>query len=131
MAHKKPIFMKNKAVIGVTLVGIIIGGLAYWFQAYGQMTVLGIHMWLIMSIGAFLGSLLLMLFRNDKPPIIALLVILGVVLAVIARIIYDTIFWDATSHNLAPFEIILCGSITTPSAFAGAYLGLLIKKFVK
>jgi uncharacterized membrane protein YccC len=122
--------MKNKIRIriGITLVGLIIGGIACWFQPYDQNTVLGINMWLIMSMGAFIASFLLMLFVNEKPPKIALLVSLGVVLAVLARIIYDTTFYDSTSHNMAPFEIIICGIVTIPSAFVGVYLGLLIDK---
>ncbi len=125
--------MKNKIKIrfGITLVGLIIGGIAYWFQPYNQSTVLGINMYLIMTVGAIFASLLLKLFVNEKSPKIALLVSLGVVLAILARIIYDTTFWDSTSHNLAPFEIIFCGIITIPSAFAGTFLGFLIKDFKK
>jgi uncharacterized membrane protein YccC len=119
--------MKNKIKIriGITLVGLIIGGITYWFKPYGELGIPEIVLpW---SLGAFLGSLLLMLFVNEKPPKIALLVSLGIALAVLARIIYDTTFVDSTSHNMAPFEIIICGIITIPSAFAGAYLGLLGK----
>jgi hypothetical protein len=125
--------MKSKIKIrfGITLVGLIVGGIAYWFQPYNQDTVMGINMWLIMTIGATISSFLLKLFVDEKPPKIALLVSLGIALAVLARIIYDTTFWDSTSHNMAPFEIIICGIITIPAAFAGAYLGLLIKKFNK
>ena len=120
--------MKNKARIGATLVGLIIGGISYWFQPYNQIQILGSNIPLVWSLGAFFGSLLLMIYFNEKPPKIALLISLGVALAVLARIIYDTTFWDATSHNLAPFEIILCGIITIPSAFMGVYLALLMKK---
>lgn len=119
--------MKNKAGIGITLVGLIIGGIAYWFQPYNQMTVLGLHIWLIMGVGAFLGSISLKLYLKEKPLKIALLVSLGVALAVLARIIFDVTFWDPTSHNLAPFEIIISGIITIPSAIAGGYLGRLFK----
>ena len=123
--------MKNKARIGATLVGLIIGGISYWFQPYNQIQILGSNIPLVWSLGAFFGSLLLMIYFNEKPPKIALLISLGVALAVLARIIYDTTFWDATSHNLAPFEIILCGIITIPSAFMGVYLALLMKKLKK
>jgi uncharacterized membrane protein YeaQ/YmgE (transglycosylase-associated protein family) len=112
--------------VGITLAGLIIGVIAYWVEPYVQTDIPG--SFFIWSVGAFLGSLLLMLFVNEKPTKIALLVSLGITLAVIAKIIYDTIFVDSTSHNLAPFEIIICGIITIPSAFAGVYLGLLIKK---
>jgi len=123
--------MKNKVGIDLILVGLIIGGISYWLQPFDQMDISTGFIPLIWSIGAFLGSVLLMLFVNEKPHKIALFVSLGVALAVLLRIIFDTIFYDSTSHNLAPFEIIICGIITIPSAFAGVYIGLLIKKLKK
>jgi hypothetical protein len=45
-----------------------------------------------------------------------------------ARILFDITFWDSTSHNLAPFEIIFYGIFIVPSAIAGGYIGLLINK---
>jgi len=112
--------------VGITLVGLTIGAISFLIEPYVQTDMPG--SFFIWSVGAFFGSLLLMLFVNEKPPKIALLISLGIALAVIARIIYDTIFVDSTSHNLAPFEIIICGIIAIPSAFVGVYLGLLIKK---
>lgn len=125
--HKWNAWKKNKIRICITLAGLIIGGIAYWFQPYNHDTVLGINMYLIMTVGAFFASLFLMLFGNEKPSKIALLVSLGVLLAVLARIIYDTTFVDPTSHNLAPFEIIICGIITIPSAFAGTFFDFSLK----
>jgi hypothetical protein len=121
--------MKNKVGIDITFVGLIIGGIAYWLEPYVRTDIPG--SFFIWSVGAFFWALLLILFVNEKPPKIALLVSLGIALAVLLRIIYDTIFVDSTSHNLAPFEIIICGIITIPSAFVGVYLGLLIKKLNK
>ncbi len=120
--------METKVKLGNIGVGLIIGGIAYWFQPYNQMTVLGLNIWLIMSIGSFIASAFIMLYLKEKPLKIALFVSLGVALAILARIIYDTIFWDSTSHNLAPFEIIIGGIVTIPSAIAGVYVGLLAKK---
>lgn len=121
--------MKSKVRMGSMLVGLIVGGIAYWFESFVQTGIPA--SFFIWSVGAFFGALLLMLFLNGKPPKIALLVALGIALAVLFRIIYDTTFVDSTSHNLAPFEFIICGIITIPSAFGGSYLGLLIKKFKK
>lgn len=121
--------MKNNVGFGITLVGLIIGEMSFWVETYFQSDIPVIF--LIWSIVAFFGSLFLKLFVNEKPPKIALLVSLGIVLSVLLRIIYDTTFVDSTSHNLAPFEIIICGFITIPCAFMGVYLGLLIKKFKK
>lgn len=123
--------MEHKIGSSATLTGILIGGLAYWFQPYNQTTLLGVNIWLIMGIGAFLGALLLIIFLRGKPSKIALLVALGVVIAIFARILYDTLFWDSTSHNLAPFELLLAGFVTVPCAFTGVYLGVLINKFLK
>ena len=120
--------MNYKVGIGITLVGLIIGGIAYWFQPYNHLQILGSNLTFVLSLGSFLTSLLLMLFLNEKPSKIALLISLGMALAVLARIICDTTFWDATSHNLAPFEIIFCGIITIPSAFVGVYLALIVKR---
>lgn len=121
--------MKNNVGFGITLVGLIIGEMSFWVETYFQSDIPVIF--LIWSIVAFFGSLFLKLFVNEKPPKIALLVSLGIVLSVLLRIIYDITFVDSTSHNLAPLEIIICGFITIPSAFMGVYLGLLIKKFKK
>lgn len=92
------------------------------------MTVLGVHIWLILSIGTFLVSIMLKLYLQEKPLKIALMVSLGVVLALLARIFYDVTFWDSTSHNLACTEIILSGIEAVLSALAGVYLGVLLKK---
>jgi hypothetical protein len=121
--------MKSKIGIVTILVGIIISGLAYWFHPYNQNTVFGINKWVIMGIGAFLGTLLLMVFLKEKPLKIALFVSLGVLLGVFARIIYDITLRDSTSHNLFPFEIIISSIVTVPCAFTGVYLGFLIKKY--
>ena len=123
--------MKAKVKIWIIIVGLIIGGISYWFQPYNQTTVLGIHIYLILSVGAFLGALFLMIFINKKPSQISLFLTLGMTLAILARIIYDTIFWDSTSHSLAPFEIIIGALIIMPCAFAGSFLALLIKKIFK
>jgi hypothetical protein len=123
--------MKHKKGIFSALVGLITGGLAYWFQPYNETKVFGVSMWLIMGLGAFLASLLLMMFLTEKTQKIALFVSLGVLLAVLARIFYDTVFWDSTSHNLAPFEILFVLAVTAPCSFIGAYLGFLMKRLLK
>lgn len=123
--------IKYYLIKSATLTGIFIGVLAYWFQPYNQTTLFGVNIWLIMGIGAFLGALVLMTFLTGKPIKTALLIVLGVVIAVLARILYDTLLWDPTSHNLAPFEILWAVFATAPGAFSGAFLGLLIKKTQK
>lgn len=123
--------MEQKTRRIATLAGVAAGGLAYWFQPYNQMTLLGVNILVIMGIGAFLGALVILFFLTGKPSKIALMVVLGVIMAVFGRILFDTLFWDSTSHNLAPFEILIAIFVSVPSALAGSYLGLLLKKFLK
>ena len=124
--------MKTQVKIWIIFIGLIIGGIAYWFQPYKELAApLGIHVYLIWCLGAFWGALFLMVYLNKSPSLISLFLTLGIVLAVLARIIYDTTFWDSTSHNLAPFEIFYCGVITVPCAFAGSFLVVAIKKIIK
>jgi len=121
--------MKTKSKIAVVLVGLIIGAIAFWFQPYSEINVLGLQS-VIMSGGAFLASFLLTTLLVKRPGQIAPWVSLGVGIAVILRIIYDVTFWDPTSHNLFPFVIIVCGIVTVPPAFVGAYLSLLIRNLL-
>ena len=123
--------MNKKVKIGTTLAGVIIGAISYWFQPYNQLQITESFIPIVWATGAFLSALVFTLFQDEKPSKIALFVSLGVVLAVLFRIIYDISFWDKTSHNLAPFEIIICGIITIPSAIAGAYLANLLRKIKK
>ncbi len=122
--------MKNKIVNLVILIGIIVGGLSYWFIPYGEMNLLGVHIYILMASGAFLGSLILNLLLNEKPWNIALLITAGVLVAVVCRIAFD-IIKDSSTHNLFPFEIIAVLFITVPSAFIGSYLSQLIKYIKK
>jgi len=123
--------MKTKVNIWVTLVGILIGAISYWRIPYGEMNLLEINIWLFVGSGTLVGSLFSTLFFNQKPWKVGLLITLGVILAVIIRIIYDVTFWDSTSHNLAPFEVIFSGLQSVPMAFVGAYLAKIIQKFIK
>lgn len=124
--------MKPKALLWGVLAGVLVGAIGYWFQPYNQPTILGLHIWVVMGVGAFLAAALLLFFLEEKPGNkaglialgIAFFVALGVVAAVLARIIYDTLFRDSTSHNLAPFELLICFVVTIPGAFAGALLAL-------
>lgn len=119
--------MKKKIVILIILVGIMAGGISYWFNPYNEMSFLGISIYKLMAAGAFLGSLSLTLILNEKPWKIALLITAGIIIGIMCRIIFDGINDSSTSHNLFPFEIIIALFITVPSAFIGSYLSLLIK----
>ena len=120
-----------KIIYIAIIFGLILGAITYWFHPFSELKILTSSIPYFWSFGAFFGSLIIMFLFQEKPPKIALLVTFGVVLAVLTRIVYDITFWDNTSHNLAPFEIILCGAITLPSAFIGAYAAHFIKKLKK
>ena len=125
--------MKSKTLLWPTLTGMLAGAIGYWYQPYNQ----GKQMWLVMGAGVFLTALILPFILWEKretraasvTPALAFFVSSGAVLALIARIIYDTLFWDPTSHNLAPFEILICFLIAIPCAFAGGFLSFLFTKF--
>ena len=95
------------------------------------MTLLEMNIWIFVGSGTLIGSLILTLILNKKPWIIGLLITLGIILSIIIRIIYDTLFWDSTSHNLAPFEVIIGGLQSLPTALLGAYLAKGFKKLKK
>ncbi len=123
--------MKTGTTLWVILTGLLVGAACYWPVPYAEINLLELYPWLLASSAALAGALLFTMFLSQKPWKIALSMTLGVVLAILIRIIYDTTFRDATSHNLAPFELIIVGLQTLPAAFAGAYLGLLFKKLKK
>ena len=120
--------MKKKNNSWIIVVGILIGAISYWRIPYEEMNLLDIQLWLLVGLGTLIGSLLLTLYFNQKPSKVALLITFGVVLSVIIRIIYDVTFWDSTSHNLAPFEVVIGGFQSFPMAFLGAYIAKIIKK---
>ena len=118
--------MKNKIVILIIFVGIMAGGLSYWFNPYNELSLLGISIYKLMGAGAFLSSLSLTLILNEKPWKIALLITTGIIIGIMCRIIFDGIN-DSSTHNLFPFEIIIALFVSVPSAFIGSYLSVLIK----
>jgi hypothetical protein len=61
--HIKPNKVK-KQNCEIDLVGIMVGGLSYWFNPYDELSLLGISIYKLMGAGAFLGSLSLTLILN-------------------------------------------------------------------
>lgn len=118
--------MKYKISIIIILTGLLLGGIAYWFQPYNQQNLFGVSIYLIMGVGAFLSSFFITVYQREKPLKISKFISLGVILAVLGRIAFDVTFFDSTSHNLAPFEIIICGLNAFLPALAGGFLGRLV-----
>jgi hypothetical protein len=123
--------MKRKVKFWVILVGLLIGAISYWRIPYNEVNLLEIQIWLLVGSATLIGSLLSNLYFKQKPSLVGILITLGVLLAIIIRIIYDVTFWDRTSHNLAPFEVILGGLQSFPMAFTGAYLAKIIQGIKK
>lgn len=123
--------MKTKSNIWLTLLGLVIGAISYWRIPYNEMNLLEIKLWFIVGSGTLIGSFISTIYSNQKPSKIGLLITLGVILSTVIRIVYDSVFWDTTSHNLAPLEIIFTGFQSLPMAFSGAYLAKLIKPLIK
>lgn len=121
--------MNHKIIILLT--GLIVGIISYCFVTYNHYFIMGIHIYLLMSLGSFFGTFILKALLIEKPSIISIWLYLGAMTAIMGRIIYDISFWDKTSHNLFPFELILYTLIISPSAFLGSFLANLIPQKTK
>lgn len=117
--------MKNKLIIWPIVVGVIVG-IIYWFATMGRATIMGISILQLFGTGAFLGALFLMLSLPTDPLKISLFLTLGAEIAIIAKISYD-ILLNISSHDLLGIDIIFSAVVISISAFAGAYLGKIIK----
>jgi hypothetical protein len=114
--------VKKKIVKLIILVGIMVGGLSYWFNPYDELSLLGISIYKLMGAGAFLGSLSLTLILN-KPWEIALLITTGMI-SIMCRIIFDGI---NDQVHIFSFRNNSSSFISVPSAFIGSYLSVLLK----
>ena len=111
----------KKHVKKTLIIGLILGAIGNWIIPYNSAEFLGLHPQILMSLVFLFGGLIASKWIITEMLKSAFLLAIGGVLAVIARIVYDTLLIDTTMHNLAPFEILL----TFISAFIGALLGLL------
>jgi uncharacterized membrane protein YfcA len=120
--------MKKKIKMGIMLVGTLIGAISYWRIPYAELDFSDIKLWLFVGVGTLIGSFFSTLFFRQNPWQVALFITLGVVLAVLIRIIYDVTFWDSKSHNLAPFEMVYSVLQAWPMALVGAYAAMVLQK---
>ncbi|MCA0132139.1 hypothetical protein [Winogradskyella alexanderae] len=118
----------DKLKYWIILVGLVIGALAYWNVPYKELQLNNLNMWLFVGSGTFIGGFVLKLVSKKAPINVALFLMLGVITSIVLRIVYDVSLWDSTSHNVAPFEIVLAGLQSFPFALLGAYIAVLIKK---
>ena len=113
--------MKDHSLLRTVIVGFICAVPAYWFNAYSQMTLLGIHIYWILALLVLVASG--WIYWAGRMSVIRVVVALcaGVMLGVAARIGFDVIR-DPTTHNLLPFEILAALIITALSALTGTFL---------
>jgi hypothetical protein len=120
--------MENKETIWALVVGVIIGGISYWFNPYNVMEIGGISIYMIMSVGSFFGAVgLAFRFKQDAFKIARALTS-GVLISVVLRVLYDTTFIDASSHNLVPFELIMAGFVAFTCSIIGAFITSKLKR---
>jgi hypothetical protein len=107
------------------IVSTLVMGFFHWRIPYSEVDfVTLIAPWLIIS------TVLGVLFSHREIQIGLLrgaAVAVGGPLAVVLRVIVEVVA-DPTSHNLWPFEIIIAGILTGPTALLGAFLGSLIRR---
>ena len=119
--------MKARHKSWLIFTGIIIGAISYWRVTYPNLELTTINMWLLVGSMSLVGALLLNLLLKQKPGQAGLLISLGVAVSMVMRIVYEITLVDPTSHNLAPFEIIISVLQSLPGALAGAYVAKIIK----
>ena len=119
--------MRKLVSLLIVCIGILIGGLAYWPMAYEELNYMSLNTWLIVCSASLITSLFIVIQWDQDPLKTALFLTLGVIFSVILRIFYDTLFTDPSSHNLAPFEVIISFLQAFPAVIIGGYSGKLIK----
>ncbi len=119
-------FKSKEGLILLVLV-ILAAGAVYWPVPYGEIDFFGTRFlttWGIIAVVAgFLGVQLLKQSTKHS----TLLVTTGFVLSALLRIIVDGIS-DPTSHNLAPFELLIVVVIALPPSFVGAWVASMLLK---
>ncbi len=113
------------------LVGILAGGISYWFNNYNEYLLLGVNIHYIMFINSILFSFIVTYYLNSNSNDSAAIISLGALTAYIIRILFDVVFIDRTSHNLLPFEIIMISLIVFPGTYLGAFGVKLVKRIKK
>jgi hypothetical protein len=120
-------FKDNKNQLIVILLGLLYAAITCWPVLYFDLKMVSSTFFLIWFSGALvIGCLSVVLFRNEGLRS-AVFVTIGFVLAVVLRIIYDSI-GDFSSHNLAGIEVVLAVLYAFPGALVGAIMGIVIQK---
>lgn len=117
----------KKNQLMVIFLGLLYATITYWPVIYLDLNMVSRIIFLIWFSGALvIGCLSVILFRNEGLRS-AVFVTMGFVLAVVLRIIYDSI-GDVTSHKLAGIEVFIAVIYAFPGALVGAIIGMVIQK---
>jgi hypothetical protein len=111
-------------VLGLAL-GIFVGGIPLIRADIVTDPFDKVSSYLVWWTGLFLSSMVISIAQPERVWRWAIAVILGFLVAVILDIIIGSHFF------LFPFSLILHAGVSTPPAFAGAYLGKLVKGTTK
>lgn len=111
---------------GAFILGLLIGVGSTWLKPYSDIEFMGVDYRMLMALAALLLSFLYRLYTRAKTFNTGLLVGLGIVLALILRIIMDSVT-ARDSHTIWALEIAIFVVIAFPSAFIGSYLGELLQ----
>jgi hypothetical protein len=118
---------EKKTQLIVIALGLLYAAITYWPVPYLDLKMVSRSFFLIWFSGALvIGCLSVVLFRNEGLRS-AVFVAMGFVLAVVLRIIYDSI-GDSTSHNLAGIEVVIAVFYAFPGGLVGAIIGRVIQK---
>jgi len=113
--------MKSFPLLRSILIGFLCAIPAYWLNAYNEMTLLGIHIYWILSLAVLVASAWISWKSRMSVARVVVTLCTGVMLGVSSRIGYDMIR-DPTTHNLFPFEILATQVVAMVSAFTGTFL---------
>ena len=120
--------MKTSSKIIILFFGFIVGAISNWPYPYTQLNLLDLKTWIMVGVGAFIVSLLSTLLFRKSPIVTAFFSSLGVLVAVLFRVIFDLIFVDYSTHNLVFFEIIVTAVQSFVPALIAASIGKTFKR---
>lgn len=118
--------MKKRPFSFVTLISVVVTGIFIWFSSHHNHN----NDFTIPFVLSVILTLAFSILTELPIGKIALATTLGVIIALIIKIIIDWQF-EPTSHNMFPFEIVIDLIIVSVAALIGASIGLMYRKIRK
>ncbi|MEI6139435.1 MAG: hypothetical protein WCP85_09230 [Mariniphaga sp.] len=116
---------KNQLI--VIFLGLLYAAITYWPVFYMDINMVSRTFFIIWFSGALVIGCISVIFCKNEVLRSAAFVTIGFVLAVVLRIVYDSI-GDANSHNLAGIEVVIAVFYTFLGGLVGAIIGRVIQK---